>query len=199
MLGLLNLLIRAAMVTILIAVLCVPQAGFSRETAENRKEKNKWGIDLAQFITAVASVENKNLPYDFSRLIGLSVVYAGLDERFRRYGLSYSDTVFLLMGIIKVESNFNPVARSYANALGLMQIHLPTWKIEENKAKNIVYNILFGKEVLLYYLEKTSGDIRTALWYYNGSRGYVGDRYALSVLRSANRYLSIYRELTSRQ
>lgn len=160
-----------------------------------KAQSQKHNKDML-FITSVALSENKSISQETAVKTGYIVYHASNDERFARFGFTQKELLFLLMGIIRVESNFNPTAASYARAVGLMQVHLPTWKIGEKNAKNIFYNVYFGKEILYNYLTETKGDLRSALHKYYGAKD---DRYALKVLKKANLYAALYRNVFSRK
>jgi len=96
----------------------------------------------------------------------------------------------LVVGIIKVESAFNPMAvgpkTKYGHARGLMQV-MPEWakklKVEGLKGQydfhEIDIAIESGIQVFKIHLEEGKGDISTGLYYYvNKDRAYVGKVYA---------------------
>ncbi|RLD63285.1 MAG: hypothetical protein DRI84_09890 [Bacteroidetes bacterium] len=82
----------------------------------------------------------------------------------------------LVVGLMEVESVFNPLAKSKADARGLLQIMYKIWgKTYDIKHPsdlyNIEYNIDIGVHILKHYLKKNNGNIRNALQNYNGSEG----------------------------
>jgi len=93
----------------------------------------------------------------------------------------------LVLGIIKIESAFNPMAvgpkTKYGHARGLMQV-MPEWAKKLGlKSKYDFHNIDVGIEsgikVFLIHLEEGKGDISTGLYYYvNKDKAYVGKVYA---------------------
>ena len=93
----------------------------------------------------------------------------------------------LIVGIIKVESAFNPMIvgpkTKYGHARGLMQV-MPEWSKKLGlKSKyefhNIDVAIESGIKVFLIHLEEGKGDISTGLYYYvNKDKAYVGKVYA---------------------
>ena len=93
----------------------------------------------------------------------------------------------LVVGIIKVESAFNPMAvgpkTKYGHARGLMQV-MPEWAKKfdlegQYEFHNIDVAIESGIKVFLIHLEEGKGDISTGLYYYvNRDKKYVGDVYA---------------------
>lgn len=91
----------------------------------------------------------------------------------------------VIMGIIRVESGFNPKAVSCKNARGLMQVHWPTWKqyfSSQEEAHNLNRNLSVGTGILRLYMNKTNNNLRLALYKYLGAKD---DRYADKVIASA--------------
>lgn len=92
----------------------------------------------------------------------------------------------IVLGIIKVESTFNPMAvgpkTKYGHARGLMQV-MPEWAPKFNlkdkyELHNIDTNIECGIKVFQIHLEEGEGDISTGLYYYvNKDKAYVGKVY----------------------
>lgn len=96
----------------------------------------------------------------------------------------------IIVGLMNVESSFNPNATSKKGARGLMQIMHNVWKDEMNlRSKSELYdierNLEVGISILKMYLDKNGGNLRKALRNYNGSGG---NRFANKVLASANEY-----------
>ncbi|HBG21872.1 MAG TPA: transglycosylase [Peptococcaceae bacterium] len=98
-------------------------------------------------------------------------------------GASYGVDPFLLAAVAKVESGFNPDARSDAGAVGLMQVMPSTadWAAEQmgydGFHADLLYqpdvNLLIGGWYLSNLLEEFDGDVVTALAAYNAGRGNV--------------------------
>jgi soluble lytic murein transglycosylase-like protein len=80
----------------------------------------------------------------------------------------------LVLALIQVESRFDRFAVSRVGAQGLMQV-MPFWKKElghpEDNLTETNTNLRYGCQILRYYMEKESGNWRTALARYNGSYG----------------------------
>jgi len=91
----------------------------------------------------------------------------------------------VLMGIIRVESNFDPTAVSNKNARGLMQVHWPTWKryfSSPEEAHDLRRNLSVGTAILRLYMRQSHNDLRLALYKYVGA---MDDHYADKVIANA--------------
>lgn len=91
----------------------------------------------------------------------------------------------VLVGIIRVESGFNPYAISCKNARGLMQVHWPTWKryfSSPEEAHNVSRNLYVGTGILRLYMLQSNNNLRQALYKYLGARD---DVYADKVIAGA--------------
>ena len=82
----------------------------------------------------------------------------------------------LIVGLMELESGFNPLARSKVGAQGLLQVIFRIWSkiynIEDTVLLyDIAYNIDIGTSILKHYINKNKGDITKALQNYNGSKG----------------------------
>ena len=121
----------------------------------------------------------------------------------------------LIVGLIYVESRFNPKAKSWANACGLMQI-LPRYsKKYGGKDRNLTCDelkdpktsITTGTKILKFWKEKYArGKIKTALCGYNAgfrckgpNRNKKGMSYARKVLKYQTKikreYNKIFKDL----
>jgi len=88
----------------------------------------------------------------------------------RKYKLSPD----AMLRLVKIESNFNPMARSKV-AYGLTQINYKAWKhvVDYGQILNPEYNIKEGLKIFKFYLDLSGGDYKQALFYYNnGTSGY---------------------------
>lgn len=96
----------------------------------------------------------------------------------------------LIVGIMQQESGFNPYAVSHANARGLMQVHVPTWKkhIEVDKVHDIEKNITYGTNIFYKYFSEQGGVAKALYKYY----GAPDSKYAKSVLSHAVTFKGFY-------
>lgn len=91
----------------------------------------------------------------------------------------------VLVGVIHVESRFDPAAVSDKNARGLMQVHWPTWKkyfSSPDEAHDLQRNLSVGTGILRLYMDRSNNNLRVALYRYLGTRD---DRYADRVIGNA--------------
>ena len=98
----------------------------------------------------------------------------------------------LIMGLIKVESNFKKYAVSSVGARGFMQV-MPFWiDIIGEKTHNLFdlkTNLRFGCTILRHYLTIEKGNMFRALARYNGSLGK--DTYPQAVMSSFSKIKDI--------
>ncbi len=100
-----------------------------------------------------------------------------------QYANLYEIDPYLVMGMIKAESNFNESAISNKQAMGLMQIMEPTaeWLSGRMELKDFSYddickpdlNIQMGCYYIAYLLSMYNGNTKTALAAYNAGFGNV--------------------------
>jgi hypothetical protein len=106
----------------------------------------------------------------------------------KEHNISHS----LIVGLMDVESNFNPEAKSNKGARGLLQIMHGVWKDEMNiKSKKDLYdvehNLDVGIRILKHYIDVNGGNTSKALANYSGTRG---KSFSKKVYHAANRYES---------
>ena len=104
-------------------------------------------------------------------------------DHIKTYATQYGVDPYLIMGIIKTESNFEADAVSHKNATGLMQIMEPTakWLATKMELADFSYtditdpalNIQMGCYYIHYLLEHYDGNTENALAAYNAGQGTV--------------------------
>lgn len=100
-----------------------------------------------------------------------------------RYSKQYDVSPELLLGIIEVESMFNPLTESSKGAKGLMQV-MPEWAPKlglesANDLHDIDTGIESGIKVFLIHLEEAKGNISGGLYrYVNKDHSYVDRVYS---------------------
>jgi len=107
-----------------------------------------------------------------------------VDEVFKK-SHQYGFKPDLVMGMVKVESGYNPTAVSYKGAYGLMQVNLAVWKdelnIDSQRIFDVAYNLDLGLQILKRYYMESRGNIKRALHLYNNGYLYNKTAYAVKV------------------
>jgi soluble lytic murein transglycosylase-like protein len=108
----------------------------------------------------------------------------------------------LLLAVISVESNFNPLTKSHAGAEGLMQVMTAIHKDKyalyggATDAVKPEVNIRVGAYILKYLIA-TTGSLRTGLKYYVGAANAETDGgYTDKVMAERNRLISLCQPIT---
>ena len=119
-----------------------------------------------------------------------TIVAANIAQNVVERAEEFSVSPELVVGIIEVESAFNPLAVSSKQARGLMQV-LSSWAKkfglkDEYELHNIDENIKSGIKVFKIHLEEAKGDISQALYLYVGK----DKSYAPKVFMSMGRFTS---------
>ncbi|WP_110929102.1 lytic transglycosylase domain-containing protein [Bacillus massiliglaciei] len=100
-----------------------------------------------------------------------------IDSIISKASSQYNVPEKLIKSVIRQESNFNPEAKSYAGASGLMQLMPATAKsLGVENVFDPEDNVMGGVKYLSQMLKKYDGDIKTALAAYNAGPGNV-DKY----------------------
>ena len=165
---------------------------------ENHNLKYKMGQtleELSRLKDDIAGIKDKDdlLKRDIKLYIKRkhpkvsNVVASSIAENVVILSKKYKVSPELVLGIIRVESAFDPMAvgpkTKYGHARGLMQV-MPDWGKKFNlKSKYDMHNINTGIEcgikVFLIHLGQAKGDISGALYLYvNQDKSYVGKVYA---------------------
>lgn len=97
-----------------------------------------------------------------------------------------------IVGVMEVESQFNPFAVSNVGALGLLQVMPKIWSEPLGLKKpsdlhDITTGIDSGIRVYKHYLDQENGNIKRALNLYNGSNAETGG-YADKIFESIGRF-----------
>jgi soluble lytic murein transglycosylase-like protein len=137
---------------------------------EERINTNRQKLANYDFMAYKTNAFSQRYPV-FSQI--LNSVY----DKSAQYGFSPD----LVLGVIKVESNFNPKAVSYMGAYGLMQINLSVWrkelKIDQTRIMEVDYNIDLGLQILKRYYIESNGNLKRALHLYNNGYLYNNTKY----------------------
>jgi soluble lytic murein transglycosylase-like protein len=142
------------------------------EQLENRLNLVKTKLGDYDILAFKANVFEKQDPH-------LSRISESVFKKSTQYGFKPE----LILGMMKVESGYNPRAVSHRGAYGLMQVNFSVWKkeldIDKKRIFDIDYNIDLGLQILKRYFLESKGNIKRALHLYNNgykynNRSYVG-------------------------
>jgi len=145
-----------------------------------------------------------------SRQVGVKYVYPTSSKALQRckasealayqMGREYNVELDLIMGVIRVESNFRDKITSHAGARGLMQVMPSTGRYFKcGVLFDAQDNVRCGVRILRKLLDRYDGNKVYALGAYNGGSGYIRKAlrkkmvppnlgYAEKVLRGRSRY-----------
>lgn len=130
----------------------------------------------------------------------LKVPEASLRARIREAALRASLDPKLVEALIRVESNFEPRARSNKDAMGLMQVIPSTADAcEIHDPFNTVNNLMGACDCLRKLVNRYRGNLKLALAAYNAGPGAVDKYGGIPPYRETQHYvkriLEIYRDL----
>lgn len=151
---------------------------------------------LKSKISAQADPSNDRLEMDIYNYIDSGfyavpdVVSKEIAKQVIRVSMEESIAPELIMGIIQVESSFNPSAISNKNARGLMQV-MPEWVPKfglkrVDQLHNISTNIECGVKVLKIHIGEANGDVTGGLYRYVGK----SDEYSGKVYEAIGKFVS---------
>lgn len=149
-----------------------------RATYEASRARNKE--DLMDFI----SENYGRVPVEVAEVIAEKT-----EDLCIKHGVNFN----LVVGIMGVESDFDPSAVSTAKARGLMQVRFSIWAKELGledpyTLHGIETGIEAGIRVLKHYLDKAEGNTTSALSMYNGSGKGKSD-YSDKVYKEIGRFV----------
>jgi len=156
-----------------------------REIESMKNEDSEKCRDFRYVLRHIRSVNKKQRD-----VTSVSVARAITEHAYgKRYRFSSREHrlnfLSVIMGIIEVESRFDPDAVSGKDARGLMQVHWPTWNrffSSQEEAHDLTRNLAVGTGILRLYMTRSNNDLRSALHKYLGVNN---DRYADRVIASA--------------
>lgn len=140
-----------------------------------KKKRIKWGRLLILLLMIILILNFGN--------IARRIYPAKYTDHINKYATMYQVDPYLVMSIIKAESNFKADAVSHKNATGLMQIIEPTatWLAERMELSDFQYNdikdpelnIRMGCYYISYLLSLYDGNTDAAIAAYNAGEGVV--------------------------
>lgn len=209
--------IRKFLILLVLVLLCLPSISWGetspttvdglRQAILNDVEKMRTGdpARYQDFMNVAIWVKKQNRKQHpvLSALVSKAItdhVHDNFKYRSAEHRLNF---LSLLMGIMKVESGYNPFAKSYANARGLMQVHFPTWGRyfrSQEDAHHLQKNLIVGTGILNLYLARSGNDLRKALLMYLGAPANKPpeqtkeeyNQYVRNVVHSALRFKKHY-------
>jgi soluble lytic murein transglycosylase len=147
----------------------------SRFEAE-KDNYNPSVIDAGKAVPLFADYELSDMPRETWTLLYPTVYWTLVEDESRERGLD----PYLVMGLIRQESAFDPHALSKANARGLMQILRSTARTQQSgrgataqRLYDPAYNVTVGSEYLKHLLELNQGVPEQAMAAYHAGEGRV--------------------------
>jgi hypothetical protein len=145
--------------------------------------------DIAVYVKAYEDIDG------LAESIGTTAGVINVDQRFvfafliTKWSREFGFDPLEVAAIALTESEFNPRAVSPKDARGLMQIHRPTWPMDDyfNAEKNIKKAMQ-----ILYMYRNSSPDSYLKLYY--GDTGEEGLQYVEKVKKNRERLTKIYKE-----
>jgi soluble lytic murein transglycosylase-like protein len=143
-------------------------------------------VSLASFITEEEYKQERIVRSILKRFLDIdSEEVSKLTKLIVRHALNKKLDPKLVASIIIVESRGNPLAISGAKAVGIMQIHVPSWcdvvDFTEKNPFDPEVNIEIGTTILVDYLRHNK-DLESALLAYEGSHDPTQSEYASKVM-----------------
>jgi soluble lytic murein transglycosylase-like protein len=152
-------------------------AWFRKAAAQGHPQARNWSKLLRGKAKQAECILSDGLPIGAERKFVTHPAKGPIVDMVRNLAPEYKLDPNLVLAVIEAESNFNPTARSYKNAQGLMQLIPETaqrfgvedvWDPEQNLRGGMAY--------LRWLLDYFNGDVSLALAGYNAGEKAV-DRY----------------------
>lgn len=177
---------------------------FDTQYQDKHRKLNRLEIEYGILQNQLNLFQDKLQYYDF--LSFKSDVFERSDPQLSRItetiykkSYKYGFRPELILGMVKVESDYNPRAVSHRGAYGLMQVNFPVWKnelsIDKKRIFDIDYNIDLGLQILKRYYQESKGNIFRALHLYNNGYKYNNLSYVSKVKSQLGKF-SLSTQLT---
>lgn len=179
---------------LIICLFCLGLSGFFIGLVEVDRtySKNKENINILvnEVMRLDKTMENNAqkleqyafMEYKVNAFAKRYALYSDILDAVYKKSSQYGFEPELVLGIVQVESNFNPSAVSYVGAVGLMQVNLPVWRnelsIDDDRVFDVEYNIDLGLQILKRYYDEVNGNLKMALHLYNNGYKYNNTSYA---------------------
>jgi len=143
---------------------------------KDQGDYNPSVVEASRAVPTYADANFSDLPGEIWSLLYPTAYWKVVDSQAKRRHID----AFLVMGLIRQESAFNPRAVSPAHAFGLMQILVPTARTRKGgrraNARRLydpMYNVKLGTDYLQHLLELNSGVFEQAMAAYHAGEERV--------------------------
>lgn len=193
--------IRRALFLILLTSLAVPASVFAAKAPVTHMDKQTaimllsepYLIDVSLFI-----IKRGKAPVGTALDTGRAII-RGAKIMAEDHGRTVEYWLPIIVGIARQESGFHYMATSPKDALGIMQVHWPTWEkalkragVDKCDLYNQKINVPCGAVIFSTYLKEAKGSVPEALHKYYGAKD---EAYAQAVLQSALEFLKFQKKV----
>ncbi len=178
--------------------------GYMVDSQDEVKRLKKSVISMNKIIDTHQKYKSSNTEFKLFAFTVVSQKYNKLLDSVYRISKKHEIDPYIILSMVRNESNFDPNATSYYRdgrlcSVGLLQINYNVWKstykLDLSRMYEVDYNLDIGVQILKHYLKMSDGNIQKALFYYNnGTSGtYSNTKYAPKIIKTM---LSVERKLS---